>query len=81
MRAVCVSHPLVRGYVSACPDGAPTFLRNGSMLKYKYSPIFSANQRRDKGADGSARCVDGTGRLPISPLQRRLPRARGTAEP
>eukprot|EP00966_Prymnesium_polylepis_P126042 2914546-Prymnesium_polylepis.1 len=25
MCAVCVSHPLVRGYVSVCPDGAPTF--------------------------------------------------------
>eukprot|EP00966_Prymnesium_polylepis_P145395 3357715-Prymnesium_polylepis.1 len=33
MRAVCVSHPLVRGIrvgLSACPDGAPTFLRTGS---------------------------------------------------
>eukprot|EP00966_Prymnesium_polylepis_P225100 5206283-Prymnesium_polylepis.3 len=23
MRLVCVSHPLTRGYVPACPDGAP----------------------------------------------------------
>ena len=34
MRAVCVSHPLVMGYVSACPDGAPTFLRTGSITIY-----------------------------------------------
>eukprot|EP00966_Prymnesium_polylepis_P242275 5603161-Prymnesium_polylepis.1 len=30
MRAVCVAHTLVRGYASAYPGGAPTFLRTGS---------------------------------------------------
>ena len=28
-----VSHPLVRGYVSACPDGAPSFPRAGRKSK------------------------------------------------
>eukprot|EP00966_Prymnesium_polylepis_P010785 248573-Prymnesium_polylepis.1 len=30
---VLVSHRLVRGYVSDCPDGAPSFPRTGSINK------------------------------------------------
>ena len=40
MRLLLVSHRRVRGYVSACPDGAPTFLRTGSIKIYdiRYVP-------------------------------------------
>eukprot|EP00966_Prymnesium_polylepis_P132585 3064981-Prymnesium_polylepis.1 len=54
------------GWVEA---GRPT------QTNHAYTP------RRQAGADGSAHYAGGTGRLPISPPQRHLSRARGTAEP
>ena len=34
--ALLVSHPLVRGYVSVCPDGAPSFPRAGRINKFPH---------------------------------------------
>eukprot|EP00966_Prymnesium_polylepis_P236346 5465632-Prymnesium_polylepis.1 len=59
----------------AGPPSTPTTTRRHSNQRRPEGPS------RHRGADGSARCVGGTGRLPIRPLNDTytVPRTRGTA--
>eukprot|EP00966_Prymnesium_polylepis_P251524 5815181-Prymnesium_polylepis.1 len=44
-----VSHRRVRGYGSACPDGAPSFLRTGSLLYIPFENTLASITRLARG--------------------------------